>query len=273
MRVLLATDPSTPGWPNEDFAAVLPDVAVLLDGAGSPGGRETGCVHGVAWYTRMLGGLVAAHARDQGLPLTHALANGIGQVSELHAGTCDLEHPGTPSATVLIARRRDDLLEYLVLADSLLLLQPRDGELCVITDTRLERAGAGLRPDYRGLPVGSPERDSTRQDYLIKLDARRNQPGGYWAAAADPAAAHQSITGARPAGELTSVALLSDGAGRLVDRYRLTTWPEVGVMLAGSGPAELIRQVRAAEATDPEGQRWPRSKIRDDATAVYWPLD
>jgi hypothetical protein len=273
VRVLLATDPSTPDWPNEDFTAVMPGVAVLLDGAGSPGGRETGCVHGVAWYAATLGGLVTAHARDAELPLDRALAAGISQVRELHSGTCDLGHPGTPSATVLIARQRGDLLEYLVLADSVLLLAPRDGELCVITDTRLEGAGAGLRPDYRGLAVGSPERESARHDYLIKLDGLRNRTGGYWAAAADPAAADQSITGARPVSELTAVALLSDGAGRLADRYQLATWPEIGAILAGPGPAELIRQVRAADASDAEGQQWPRSKIRDDATAVYWPLD
>jgi hypothetical protein len=53
---VLATDPGTPGWPNEDFAAVAPPTspspftAVLLDGCTTfPPGRDTGCVHGVAW--------------------------------------------------------------------------------------------------------------------------------------------------------------------------------------------------------------------------------
>jgi len=56
MQVTLATDPGTPGWPNEDFAAVAPGAAVLLDGATTfPRGTDTGCVHGVAWYARTLG--------------------------------------------------------------------------------------------------------------------------------------------------------------------------------------------------------------------------
>jgi hypothetical protein len=66
------------------------------------------------------------------------------------------------------------------------------------------------------------------------------------------------------------VALLSDGAGRLADRYDLATWPQIAVTLAEHGPGELIRQLRAAEASDPEDLRWPRSKLRDDATAIYW---
>jgi hypothetical protein len=36
--------------------------------------------------------------------------------------------------------------------------------------------------------------------------------------------------------------------------------------------AELLRQVRAAEAVDPEGRQWPRTKRSDDATAVYLAL-
>jgi hypothetical protein len=40
-------------------------------------------------------------------------------------------------------------------------------------------------------------------------------------------------------------------------------------MLDESGPEELLRQVRAAEAIDPEGRQWPRTKRSDDATAVY----
>lgn len=39
-------------------------------------------------------------------------------------------------------------------------------------------------------------------------------------------------------------------------------------MLAANGPGELIRQVRAAGATNPAGIRWPRNKIHDDATAI-----
>jgi hypothetical protein len=34
------------------------------------------------------------------------------------------------------------------------------------------------------------------------------------------------------------------------------------------GPHELLHQVRAAEAVDPEGRQWPRTKRSDDATAI-----
>jgi hypothetical protein len=66
---------------------------------------------------------------------------------------------------------------------------------------------------------------------------------------------------------------LSDGASRLVDVFGLATWAEVLMMLDEGGPGELVRRVRAAEAADPQGRRWPRTKGSDDATGVYLVLD
>ena len=67
--------------------------------------------------------------------------------------------------------------------------------------------------------------------------------------------------------------LLSDGVTRLADRYHLATWDQLTAILADEGPTGLIRRVRKAESTDPYGARWPRGKICDDATAVWWPAD
>ena len=101
----------------------------------------------------------------------------------------------------------------------------------------------------------------------------RNRPGGYWVAAADPQAASQALTGTLPSKNLHRAVLLSDGASRLVDPFGLATWEELLALLDASGPDELVRQVRAAEAVDPEGRQWPRTKRTDDATAVYLVLD
>ncbi len=59
-----------------------------------------------------------------------------------------------------------------------------------------------------------------------------------------------------------------DGAARAVDPLNLLDWHGVLTLLSTDGPSELIRRIRAAEATDPAGTRWPRNKTHDDATAV-----
>jgi hypothetical protein len=52
------------------------------------------------------------------------------------------------------------------------------------------------------------------------------------------------------------------------DPFKFATWEELLALLEESGPDEVLRQVRAAEAVDPEGRQWPRTKRSDDATAV-----
>jgi hypothetical protein len=226
----LATDPGTPGWPNEDFAAVAPGAAVLLDGCTTtPRGADTGCIHGVAWYARTLGtNLLTAITAEPRVPLASALEAAIGQVRRLHEGTCDLTVRTTPAATVTAVRAEPDGIGYLALADS-----------SVVAD------------------VGS-----TKPPQVI-TDTHR-------AAGADPAAAGVAATGSIPFAQLHGVALFSDGATRIADLYYVLAWPAVIEVVRDQGPAALIRQVRAAEDTDPNCKLWPRDKARDDATVVYW---
>jgi hypothetical protein len=231
MRATLATDPGRPDWPNEDFAAVAPGAAVLLDGATTfPRGANTGCLHGVAWFARSLGtALLAAITATPPVPLPDALSDAIGEVRARHEDTCDLASPTTPAATVTAVRAEPDGISYLALSDSSILADYGDGQPpLVITDTH---GAAKARPD----------------------------------------AARAARTGTIPRAGLRGIALLSDGATRIADRYGLIGWGGLLDVIRDQGATELIRQVRQAEASDPGGSRWPRAKVSDDATVIWWP--
>ena len=231
MRIALATDPGTPGWPNEDFAAAAPGAAVLLDGCTTtPRGADTGCLHGVAWYARTLGTVfLGAITADPAPPLGDALAGAIAEVRASHEKTCDLASPRTPAATVTAVRAGPGGFDLLTLSDSSIVADYGEG-----------------------------------RDPVVLTDMHR-------AAGADPDAARQARTMILAPDGLHGIALLSDGAARIADVYHLIGWPALVTVLRGEGPAGLIRRVRAAEDSDPDGARWPRSKTRDDATALYWP--
>ncbi|MDA0631879.1 protein phosphatase 2C domain-containing protein [Nonomuraea sp. MCN248] len=268
MRVALATE-AAPGRPNEDFAAVSADAAVLLDGAGTPGGSESGCSHGVAWFARTLGSSLLAAMTQKREPLPELLAGEIKAVAGLHEDTCDLGHPGSPSATVVMLRRTDDALEWLVLADSSLVLGTGGtAEPMVICDDREAQVGARYRSAMDALDSGSPEHQAAHRDYVEALRAHRNRDGGFWVAVTDPLAADQALTGTAPRESVRTAVLLSDGASRLVDRFHLATWRQALDLLDQEGPEALISRVRAAEYSDPTGSRWPRGKTFDDATVV-----
>ena len=231
----------------------------------------TGCRHGTPWYVSQLGPRLLTLAGDPLRSLADALAEAIRQVAGLHPG-CDLTHPGTPSATVVLLRALDDRTDYLALADATLLLDTADG-LKVVSDERVHQLAGKERAAANQVPAGSALKLRRRVQLTRALRRARNRPGGYWVAAADPQAASQAVTGTLAGRSFQRAVLLSDGASRLVDVFKLATWEELLALLDESGPEELLRQVRAAEAVDPEGRQWPRTKRSDDATTVHLDLN
>ncbi|MGW0877848.1 integrase [Streptomyces sp. NPDC002740] len=272
MNVALASLPAEPGQQNEDFAAAAAGAAVLLDGAGVAG-AETGCTHGIAWFSSTLGGLLLSTITAYpARPFADCLADSIRAVRSLHEDSCDLSYRASPTSTVVAVRTGAGALEYLVLGDSTLLLSDQEGKTTAITDQRLDEVGKRLRGPVDALVTGSPEHAAALAQYRDALTGLRNRPGGFWIAGPDPQAAEHAVTGAVPLESLASVTLLSDGATRLVDSFELATWEGLLGVLDSSGADDLIRRVREAEADDPDGQRWPRGKARDDATVLQWRL-
>jgi hypothetical protein len=175
------------------------------------------------------------------------LADGIGEVAGRHP-ECDLRNPSSPQATVAIVRVGESRVDHLVLADAYVLLD--DGHAGVVTDPR--------EVDVRREVLAA---HADRASVIEAFRARRNQPGGYWIAKDDPAAAAEAVTGSTPLTTLAGVAVLSNGVRRLVDPYAHTDWPGLLHLLRSSGPEEALRRVRAAE---------PRHGLDpDDATAAY----
>lgn len=265
MRVLVASDPGSADRDNEDWVHADEHLVAVLDGATAR--TETGCIHGVAWYSHRLGTAIVDLARTPEMPLAKVLAEAITQVARTHASTCDLTHPGTPSAGVGLVRIGKTGIEYLVLGDVSVVID-RDAMLTVVTDNRVSMTAAAERAEADRHPIGSAEKAAALLAMKHAELAARNTPGGYWIAEADPEVAKHALTGAHPVDEATRIAVLSDGAARAVT-LGLLDWPGALDLLNTEGPAGLIALVRRAEAEDPYATRWRRNKESDDATAVY----
>jgi hypothetical protein len=249
---------------NEDWVAVTSDLAVVLDGATAR--TDTGCIHGVAWYTRKLGAGIIAAAAVQSRPLTEVLADTIRDVTALHPD-CDLTHPGTPSAATAIVRLEGETLRYLVLGDITVVLDTTS-DLTVVRDDRVSQTAATERARSDQFPIGAPEKQAALVEMKHAELAARNQPGGYWIAATDPVVVAHALTGETPAAQVRRLAVLSDGAARAVELFHHHTWSSALDALEREGPQRFIDQVRTAEHADPFGEQHPRNKNSDDATVI-----
>jgi hypothetical protein len=268
MQVAIASQPAPGGAANEDLIVATNRVVILLDGASVPEGLEIGCRHGTAWYVGQLGTRLLVQLTDQpDQLLTDALAAAIQAVASLHADTCELDHPGGPSAAVALLREAGQTVDYLVLADTTILLDEPAG-IQVISDDRLAQVAVTEHSAMHREATGTVTHQQRYADLITELRRHRNQDAGYWVASSTPDAAYHALTGSVPRQEVRRAALLSDGATRLVDRFGTMAWPHLLDVLDREGPYALIVQTREAENGDPEGRRWPRSKRHDDASDV-----
>ncbi|MBB5153283.1 protein phosphatase 2C domain-containing protein [Saccharopolyspora phatthalungensis] len=239
---------ATPGRTNEDYLATGPDWAFVLDGATAASGVDSGCMHDVPWLVHRLGGALAQRLAVPGGTLADVLADAIQATCAAHNDTCDLRNPSSPSATASVLRLRGDAVEYLVLADSPIVLDV-DGAVRPIIDDRLDHL-----PSYT----------------VEAVREQRNRPGGFWVASTKPEAAYEAVLGAVPAAEVRRAALLSDGASRYVERFAQSDWAGLLDLVERAGPAEMLRRVRVAESAETAAaRRRHRGKRHDDASVVF----
>ncbi|MFD8819215.1 protein phosphatase 2C domain-containing protein [Streptomyces sp. NPDC059627] len=259
MRTEVVSEPGAPDRPNEDFAGVgLPasgqgGCLIVLDGV-TPPRDGTGCLHSVPWFTARLGGALTELTVSRGdLTLREILEQAIGRTAAAHRDTCDLSHPRTPQATVVLSRWSEDNVEFLVLSDSALLLRSPDGTVTPVLDDRLDRV----------------PRASLASDAIADATVR-NREGGFFTAAADPSVAARAVTGTVPRAEVHALAALTDGATRWTEKFREGDWTALLDVVRKEGARALVDRVRELEAADREERVFlRRSKTHDDATVVY----
>jgi len=239
----------------------------MLDGVSSPDDMGSGCIHGVRWYVRQLGAALLSELETKA-GLRQCLASAIETVAASHTTTCDLDHSGTPSATVAIVRERERTWEFLVLSDTTIVFDCGAG-LQVISDDSVETVAVPEIRASRASHAGTAEHDERLHDLIAAQRRLRNTPDGYWLAGSQSEAAEHAIVGSIAIADVRRAAVLTDGAARLVEPFRITDWTGLLDILSSGGPRQLLRRLRRAEASDPEGHRWPRYKPRDDATVAY----
>jgi len=244
-----------------DRVIVTRNAVAVLDGASAfePASVPPG------EYASRLGAAIAATLTDApDAPLASALAEAIAATAA-ELGLADGD--GCPSSTVVMARLTGDTLDLLALGDSYVFYGTGPG-FGTLTDDRLAGLHLPQQRQYRERLAAGGGYDDAHRELLRALQRgqrrHRNRPGGYWIAAADPAAASHALTLTLPATAATWAVLATDGAVNTARHLGLDDWPA----LAPSGPAALARLLRHCQDweqdADPGGRQFPRSKRHDD---------
>lgn len=248
--------------PSEDRIFQTPNAVVVLDGATQAFALE----RDGAWIADELGGrladgLIASPDADLVPLLERCLADLI--------DSYDLVPGEAPSTTVNIVRLNADRVDVLVLCDSPVIVLDRSGQVHEIRDDRLAAASASvLRPS--GLrDMTDPRWIKAAEDF----EALRNHPDGFWVPSATTEAARHSIERSFPVNSIDAILAMSDGVSAGVDDYRIpASWIEA-IQLANEAPERLVALVHETEASDPNADRWPRTKRHDDKALAVITID
>lgn len=282
-RLISASEPRPGRDRNEDLIGSSASAVWVLDGASSHGLMPACCGRDAYWYVHALSdALRGALAHDEGLDLRQVVADAIRTVSAEHHAACPNASATTAlAATLALVRRRGDLLDHMVLGDSTLLVETAGG-VVERTDRRLSDVAPDVREQIRdhlrgGGGYSSPAYRSLLTRLVEAEQAARNRADGYWIAAEDPEAADHALTGTfrigSGPGEARRIVLLSDGLARAVTIFRLHGgWPQFLSALVAQGPTACFAALRSAENADPDGVRFPRTSVSDDASVVICDL-
>ena len=276
MSFVLEDSLSLPGDPakaNEDAFAHGDQAAVVIDGATPLGEGLMPGPSDAQWIAQFGARRLMAHLREGEGPrkaLRAALADAQKSFEALRRHEPE-EMWQTPCASMMLAVPGTSGLEFLWYGDCAALMKQGDAAVTVVGETMDKRAAEAQRAQNIAQEKKLPPASAlSRPEFITALRASRNRinSAGNWLFSPDvKAAAHVSRRSLKVAGG-SALLLATDGFLALASDYGADSADGLMAAALDKGLAALGAELRAIEAQDSSGDRFPRFKKSDDATAL-----
>jgi Protein phosphatase 2C len=254
-------------------AWVVDGATDLLEGRLLPGPSDA------AWFAEALDRAFARLAEQPAQALDAVLAAATGEARarfQQSALRTIVHRHEQPSAAGIYARLVSGELEALSLGDcTLMTLPPADGAPIDLfragkreADDDTRAAAKAIAAEPRSVQADPKTIRAELMPLLRRSRSQMNTAEGYGVFSIDmPPAQH--VRQCRLPVSVGEVFLLaSDGFLRLVDVYGVYSLASLAAAIHAEGLAALALQLRRIETEDADCRRFPRAKVRDDATAM-----
>ncbi|MEP9371748.1 hypothetical protein [Mesorhizobium sp. KR1-2] len=278
------SDAGSASRPNEDAGGGNATCAFVIDGATGLGGKSIVGLHGsdAAWLAQFAGSSFEQMVRP-GRPMAEIVRDFnecAANVVHEAAHALPIEPWNLPVAGFQMVRIEDGDVFTHGLGDCRLFLLGDDGFTFETTALKeaaaAEREGARLALAHAG---GFSAHQALVEEPMVRDELRRrraayNSPAsGIWTLGIEPeAGAHLATERLQCA--VPAVGLLcTDGFAALVDQYQRYSAGEFVAAARDGGLSVLLDELRRIERVeDPDGLKYPRFKMSDDATAVLFEI-
>jgi serine/threonine protein phosphatase PrpC len=272
------TIPSDPAKANEDSFAVAGKAAAVFDGATGLGERLMPGPSDAAWIAqfgaRRFRAYAEAGAKDAQGDIRDWLRGAAADAEKSYKALrrrAPVENYEIAYASAVMAAIEYDGLHVLWFGDCAALLRDESGAFTLLGDIMTKRDSERARVEMLSQSTGrGPAAPGVRDEFLPALRHARNRvnTADEWLFAPDIRCAdhakHARVT-VTPGSQLL---LASDGFLALASDYDAYAPETLLAACAERGLAALAEELRAIEASDPDGVRFPRFKRSDDATAL-----
>jgi len=294
--------PGDPAKANEDAFGHSGDAAVVMDGATMLGDPLMPGASDAAWIAQFGVRRLMAHLKD-GDGARKALRNALAETQKSFEALRRYppeEMWQTPCASMMLVvaastgqppprarsaqeevvavagpraseSRRWIEIECLWYGDCAALAKQGDGPVTVIGETFDKRAAEAHRAQKLAREKNlSPADGLSRQEFLDQLRATRNRinSGGHWLFTPDVRSASHAARRTIKVAPGALILLASDGFLALASDYGAYSVDGLMAAAADKGLAALGKELRTIEAGDAGGDKFPRFKKSDDATAL-----
>ncbi|MFO1248513.1 MAG: protein phosphatase 2C domain-containing protein [Alphaproteobacteria bacterium] len=265
--------PGDPGKANEDAFGHDGVAAVVIDGATPLGDSLMPGPSDAAWIAQFGARRLMAHIKD-----------GDGARKALRAALADTQKSfealrrhepeemwQTPCGSMMLAVPGEGSVEFLSFGDCAGLLKQREAAVTVIGETFDKRAAEAQRAQKVAKEKNlSPAAGINRPEFLSVLRAARNRinSGENWLFSPDVKAAAHATRRIVKAAPGATILLASDGLLALASDYGAYNADSLMAAAIDKGLKALGEELRAIEAGDALGDKFPRFKKSDDATGL-----
>jgi len=265
--------PGDPAKTNEDAFGHDAGAAVVIDGATPLGEGLMPGPSDAAWIAQFGARRLMAHLRG-GDGARKALRAALSDTQKSFAALRRHEPEEmwqTPCASMMLVAASEKGLEFLWFGDCAALVKQDDKAVTVVGETFDKRAAEAQAAQALAKEKNlSPTAGLSRQEFIGTLRSRRNRinSGDSWLFSPDvKAVAHVSrrVMKVAPASHLL---LATDGFLALASDYGAYSADSLMAAALDKGLVALGEELRTIEADDAGGDRFPRFKKSDDATAL-----
>lgn len=265
---------------NEDCVYLCDDFGFVMDGAtGLLKENITNCVSDAKWYVEEFKNFLIKNLRTK-KNLKEIMKDGITYVSNTYnniEGATSVK--SKPSSGIALFRKNENNIEYFILGDCQLIIKDKKD---IITKLQLNDL-----PKLDNINIGRMVKIAKEKninvidarplinDYLVETRLTQNTNNGYWILSDDINAVDHALHGTLNLKDIKQIIGLTDGFSQLYEVFKVFTYEELVNLINNKKISldNLYDTLFTLQENDSNCNRYPRFKIRDDASIFNYELD